>query len=654
MTICVCIYIHMNYETFIRRINIIYSLTYSYSYIQSSVNDEEKQNISKPIVKLLIEIINGKQPVTVDKSIVDEILNNYIIPNIDNFKIAIGSIIQNQTDDIIPNLETDLDSFFTRNVNNAQNINTDISNLDKALALYIKTITHCEKNKCKNVNTVACIDFIESLIRFYYFMYIFNKFESNETYAASSPFPLYKINIPDTFSNIASMFGIPNPYPLLTIINNYNVRTIMDEYTYTRDQIYYCTNKNNLIKPNTFTGRSVEGLMTGKYKILYYLKKCTPVVFSTIFNVLMNLILKEKGKPITVEIILPEEKKLCDEYKQNLKNLYKEQENQSKNSLECIFDEYDRFISTIKTNIIDENTINPSVNPDTYGVSKQPNTRPTESNDVLELIEIMTPFIDMMYDTITRSYTDKAAKKQWNPTKCDASHYKEISTSLAQFLHDVYKYEYFNKLSPELKKGLTDEQKYTFEQIKKIFLYANTKNKPILKTETSGDVIKRSVAVLTELIAYKLNSTQCQITNKFISDLNTKATKALQPSALTIANIQPHLSNTKQIERLSNVTTYESNTSSSQRSNNDEINTTSVDQSEIIPTSVDQSEINRIGIYPQNIINYVDSVTASIVPFEERNSQGGKTHTRRKKPSKTLHKHKQTLRKKHHKKTRRN
>lgn len=352
----------MDYETVIRRINMIYSLTYSYDCIQSSVKDEkEQQNISKPIVRLLIQIINGKQPVTVAKSTFENILTYYIIPDICIRKWSIDIIIVQQGTDI-PNLQRDLNSYFTGE-NDKQSINTNISNLDKALDLYIKTIKHCKKRKCKNVNTKLYIEFIDRLICFYYFMYIYKNFASKENYETSYPFPLYKIKIPSQLL-IFTTRNTPNPYPLLQFINDYNNTVsnnhdMYDTYEYTKNQITYCANKNNLINPTSPIGKLANFTISNfDDKTLYYLKKCTPVVFSTIFSVLTNLISKGTELPMPVEIILSEDKNLCDEYKTHLKYLYKRNYIQSKNSNECIFYEYNIFIRNIEQNIIGSEELN--------------------------------------------------------------------------------------------------------------------------------------------------------------------------------------------------------------------------------------------------------------------------------------------------------
>ena len=234
------------------------------------------------------------------------------------------------------------------------------------------------------------------------------------------------------------------------------------------------------------------------------------------------------------------------------------------------------------------------------------------TNDVLELIEIMTPFIDMMYDSeIVHSIMDKIAKKKFFYTNCDAHSYKQISKSLAQFLHAVVYYEYFENLSPEFKNGLTDKQTKTFEQIKKL--------SP-----------KKSVDSLTKLISFKLGSTNCTITNKFISDLKSKAS---QPIMLTEENIST----------ISNINNSSKNTGDNSTNESVISNNTLNDVNRITLTESDytESEIN-------SIITYVDEVTSIIIPIDSLHTydlSGGKMQTRRKKLSKTLRKHKQTLRK---------
>ena len=75
------------------------------------------------------------------------------------------------------------------------------------------------------------------------------------------------------------------------------------------------------------------------------------------------------------------------------------------------------------------------------------------SSNVVKLIEIMTPFIDMMYASkIVHSTIDKGIKRTINvfnyKKKCNATNYTDISTSLANFLSVVYRC--FNGLNPVL------------------------------------------------------------------------------------------------------------------------------------------------------------------------------------------------------------
>jgi hypothetical protein len=321
---------------------------------------------------------------------------------------------------------------------------------------------------------------------------------------------------------------------------------------------------------------------------------------------------------------------LEDLYKHKLKDFYKQY---GKDSNQCIFDEYDRFISTIDTNIIDNN-ITP-VN----DVLEPKKILTTESNDVLELIQIMTPFIKIMYASQfenSRIYKSaKAINNQLFPKKCDESNYEEISKSLAQFLHAVVYYEYFEKLSPELIKGLKVDQNI-FEKIEKLSY-------------------NKSVDVLTKEIAYKLNSTQCEKTDAFIKALRTKAS---QSTSLTKENISNNFNKDNSAKSTSDNSTKSTSDNTTKESFKDDeylydvkrITLTQSDNSasEINRISIEQDAVNRIS-YTEPIIKYIDSVTASIVPFD---LQGGKLQTRRKNPSKTLRK--KTLRKKQHKKTRRN
>lgn len=206
-----------------------------------------------------------------------------------------------------------------------------------------------------------------------------------------------------------------------------------------------------------------------------------------------------------------------------------------------------------------------------------------ESSDAVKLIEIMTPFIDMMHKSINHSTSQKANKWLKNVSKqnCNAINYTDISTSLANFLSVVYRC--FNGLDNDSKK------QPVFTQINEILSWYKTSKNPLYD--------------LTKLINDKLQSTQCTTTDTFITNLTTKA------SELTS-------------EKVNDITKNDSITS----------NNTTIKRIEIAST------INKIK-------DYVDSVTISITQSEEQLSQGGKLQTRRKKPSKTLRKRKQTLRK---------
>ena len=214
------------------------------------------------------------------------------------------------------------------------------------------------------------------------------------------------------------------------------------------------------------------------------------------------------------------------------------------------------------------------------------------AQDVLELIKIMTPFIDMMYNSIHHLIAYKGYKSLSNVTKpkCDATNYTDISTSLANFLSVVYRC--FNGLDDDLKKQLV------FIQINEILSYYKKSKNPLYD--------------LTKLINDKLQSTQCTTTNKFIEDLTTKA------SELTS-------------EKVNDITKNDSITS----------NNTTIHRIEI-------ASINKIKYY-------VDSVTDSITKSKKKLSRGGKPRRKKpsktlRKRKQTLRK--QTLRKSSYRKHR--
>jgi len=265
----------------------------------------------------------------------------------------------------------------------------------------------------------------------------------------------------------------------------------------------------------------------------------------------------------------------------------------------CKYDSYIRFKNAIieSQKILDKNNEN------------QP-TQPIEAqNEVLHLVDIMIPFINMIHDSIFREMINKALKKKWLTKSCYASHFKDISKSLASFLQKIKSYEYFNKLSNA-----------QIEKYRTIFL----------KLKEIDDSVKSDVVKLTATIESKLDSTQCTITDQFILDLKKSA---LQPLSLTKENVLAQPSRYDLIARESDITTTESDMSLPDYEN------------DINRISMSHDAINSINIDTENIIHYIDSVTASIGP----NPQGGKLYRRR-----THHK-KQTFRKRksHRKQTHR-